>query len=120
MDKAVVKKSAEAEYLEHDWGELHWFAAGRFGNSDEMTFGKCVLRPGCGNPPHSHSNCEEILHVLSGYIRHYVDGQGDVEMVPGDTITIPPNIRHSAENVGDEDAHLMIAFSSPERETKGE
>lgn len=120
MDKAIVKKNADAEHLEHDWGELHWFAAGRLGNSGEMTFGKCVLRPGRGNPAHLHPNCEEILHVLSGRIRHYVKGQDDIEMEPGDTITIPPNVSHSAENIGSQDAHLMVAFSSPEREARGE
>ena len=112
MNKAIVKRSAGAEHLEFDWGELHWFASGKLGNSKEMTVGECVLRPACGNPAHQHPNCEEILHVLSGRIKHYVDGMDDVEMEPGDTITIAPHIAHSAENIGKEDAHLMIAFSS--------
>ena len=120
MEKAVVRRAAEAARSEQDWGELHWFASGALGNSQRMTLGKCVLRPGRRNPTHLHPDCEEILHVLSGRIRHYVEGQEEVEMGPGDTITIPPGLRHHARNTGGEEAVLLVVFSSPERRVEGE
>jgi quercetin dioxygenase-like cupin family protein len=38
----------------------------------------------------------------------------------GDAISIPPNFKHQARNIGDEDAILHISFSSADRQTVGE
>ncbi len=117
--KLLRKPDAVVE--SYPWGELHWFASGKLGNSEHMTLGKCILRPGCSNRAHHHPNCEEILHVLSGTIKHYVAGVEEaVEMGPGDTIVIPPLVQHNAENTGAREAELVIVFSSPERQTRGE
>ena len=106
--------------MDFPWGSLHWYAGAPSGNSDTMTLGRCVLKPGQANPKHYHPNCEEILHVLSGEIEHFVDGQGWFRMSPGDTVSIAANVWHHARNVGSADAHLLISFSSPNRQTIGE
>jgi len=82
-----------------------------------MTLGRCVLLPGQENGEHYHPNCEEILHVLSGRIEHYVEHTGWLEMKEGDTITIHAGVRHQARNCGTTGAHLLICFSSAQRET---
>ena len=105
---------------QHDWGELTWYASGALGNSDHMTLGTCTLKPGCENPVHSHANCEEVLHVLAGHVRHWVEGQAEIEMGAGDTLTIPPHVSHNATNVGLECAVLLVAFSTPDRKVEGE
>ena len=119
MKEAVVLKANEAVVEEFDWGRLYWFASGKLGNSDKMTIGKCIIKPGYENPRHKHSNCQEVLHVLAGKILHYVEDKY-FQMSSGDTITIPSGLLHSAKNTGSEDAILMIAFSSAERQTQGE
>lgn len=116
----ALKTAAEQERMTFDWGELHWYAGAPGGNSDHQTVGRCILRPGAANPKHYHHNCEEILYVLDGTIEHFVDGQGWITMRTGDTITIAANVWHHARNVGSADAHLLICFSSPNRETIGE
>ncbi len=118
LNKPVVKAN-EAVVQEFDWGQLHWFANGKLGNSGEMTLGQCVIKPGCENPRHLHPNCEEILYVISGTIAHSLEDDS-FEMGPGDTVVIPPNLMHNARNVGSETAVMMIAFSAPERQTEGE
>lgn len=120
MKDFVVIRSSEASKQDFEWGMLYWYANAQAGNSEEMTVGKCVIRPGCRNPGHSHPNCEEVLHLLRGRIRHYVQGGESFEMGPGDTISIRPNVSHYAENVGDEPAEMMIAFSTADRQTRGE
>ncbi len=120
MKKPTILRASDVVVQTMDWGSLTWYASGRQGNSEAMTVGRCVIRPDRGNPRHRHPNCEEILHVLSGRIRHTVDGRTEAEMAPGDTITIPAGVAHNARNVGPEDAVLAICYSSPERETKGE
>ena len=102
-----------------DWGELTWFANARLGNSDEMTLGQCRIKVGYENPRHYHPNCEEILYVTQGQITHTV-GDEAMTMFVGDTIVIPPNLLHNARNTGDEEAVMIIVFSSAHRQTVGE
>jgi quercetin dioxygenase-like cupin family protein len=102
------------------WGELTWFANRELGNSEEMTIGRCVLKPGERNPRHYHPNCSEILVVISGRISHTSGPDQETEMGEGDTVTIPPNAWHCARNIGPGEAVLFIAFSSADRKTIGE
>jgi len=111
---------AHAAKSEFDWGNLTWFAGGSLGNSTEMTVGRCILKPGQGNPRHYHPNCSEILVVIRGSIEHTGPDGGKVKMNEGDTVTVPPNIRHHATNIGETEAVLFIAFSSADRQTVGE
>ncbi len=118
VNKPVLAAS-EAVVQQFDWGRLDWFVNAQIGNSNDMTLGKCTIRPGSENPRHYHPNCEEILQVISGKIAHTM-GDDVFEMGPGDTIVIPPNIMHNARNVGSQDAVMTIAFSAADRQTIGE
>jgi len=120
MDRYELRSADAVETVEFDWGRLHWYASGALGNSEHLTVGQCVIRPGCANPSHGHPDCEEVLHLLRGRIEHAVAGKDTVPMEAGDTITIAPGVRHSARNVGSEDAHMLICFSTRERKTVGE
>jgi quercetin dioxygenase-like cupin family protein len=120
MDQPKILKASDRQVLPQEWGKLVWFASGKLGNSAEMTLGQCVLNPGQANPPHSHPNCCEILHVARGRIAHTVEGGKDVELGEGDTITIPRDFPHRAKNIGEGEAVLSIAFSSADRQVKGE
>ena len=101
--------------IEMDWGTLEWFAGREVGNSETMTFGRCVIFPGKANPRHYHPNCDEILHVVTGRVRHSL-GDDYVELGAGDTISIPTGTVHNAECISDEPAVAFIAFSSADRE----
>ncbi len=101
------------------WGRLVWMVAGRLGNSDQLTVGKCFIAPGAANPRHSHPNCDEVLHVLSGEIEHSLDGKA-YRLGVGETITIPMGSVHNARNLGVEEAVLLIVFSSADRQTIAE
>ena len=120
MQKATILKADECEVLTTEWGTLTWFASAKLQNSREMTVGRCIIKPGCENPLHSHPNCSEILVVAHGTIMHTIEDGEEVEMKPGDTITLPPNLLHKARNASDEEAVLFIAFSSADRQTVGE
>ena len=116
MNEKTVLPASEATVQEFDWGELVWYANGKMGNSATMTFGRAVLKPGHDNFRHSHPNCEEILHVLSGHIVHSLEDEL-FPMGPGDTIVIPANVVHNASNDGDDVAIMTIMFSTPDRQT---
>jgi len=116
MNEKTVLSASDATVQEFDWGELVWYANGKMGNSATMTFGRAVLKPGHENFRHSHPNCEEILHVLSGHIVHSLEDEL-FPMGPGDTIVIPANVVHNASNDGDDVAIMTIMFSTPDRQT---
>ncbi|HCE42562.1 MAG TPA: cupin domain-containing protein [Lentisphaeria bacterium] len=116
MKKTRILKLKNADKIETDWGGLTWYAGRKLGNTESMTIGKCVIRPGCENPLHSHPNCSEILTVIEGKISHVIEDGKEVEMEAGDTISVPPNIPHKARNIGTCDAIMYISFDSADRE----
>lgn len=101
----------------YPWGQLTWYASDKIGNTDNMTLGECLIKPGQQNSRHYHPNCTEILHLVKGTIIHEYEGTQDVLMHEGDTITIPMNVKHHAKNIGVEDAVMLISFSSGDRQT---
>ena len=115
-----VLPQSEAQRQEFSWGNLTWFANRALGNSDDMTVGRCILKPGRTNGRHYHPNCSETLVVIQGRIRHTFTGGRETELSEGDTVVIPANVRHSATNIGEIDAVLFITFSSADRQTVGE
>lgn len=119
-NRIKVLPATKCSRIAGDWGELTWNASAELGNASELTVGQCRLYPGQKNPLHQHPNCEEVLVVTQGTISHTVKG-GEVAILKcNDTVTIPRGILHQAHNIGDKDAILFIAFSSPQRETQGE
>lgn len=102
-----------------DWGSLTWYVSKEIGGLEDITVGKCVIKPGYSNPMHLHPNCKEILQVQEGTIIHSYEGQ-EIRMVKGETIIIPASILHNATNIGDDDAQLTIVFTTGERKTIGE
>ena len=117
---AVVNTMGQMETQEHDWGPITWLVSGAIGNSDSMTFGSVVIRTGCGNPAHAHDNCDEILHLLEGELDHAVGADEVFHMRAGDTITLPAGVMHSARSVGEGDAVMVVAYSDPDRQVRGE
>lgn len=121
MSSAIrLLSTSQSEKIDFPWGQLTWFANRALGNSEELTLGRCILKPGQANPRHYHPNCSEILTVLHGRIRHTLSDASETEMQEGDTVSVPPNRWHRATNIGDTEAVLLIAFSSADRETIGE
>jgi quercetin dioxygenase-like cupin family protein len=96
---------------------IHWLARKATNDAKELSFGFTIIHPGGSSPMHRHPNCEEVLHLLKGEIDQVVEGMKTLRMKPGDTITIPRNRKHRAIAVGQTPAEMIVAFSSPERET---
>lgn len=119
LRESVVMRAEDVEVLPMDWGRLEWYVTGPLGNSDTLTTGLAVVSPGKSNPRHYHPNCDEVLTVLKGRIRHTMNDV-TVEMKAGDTVSIPEGTYHNATNIGDEDAYLAISFNNAWREVVGE
>ena len=60
-------------------------------------------------PPHSHNDCEECIHVLSGRGLFCTDDAKHA-LQPGDTILVPPGELHVTRNTGDTPLVLLCFF----------
>jgi len=119
IDAAIVIPAVNNQVVQYPWGHLTWYVSRELKNSDTMTVGEAVIKPGQENPRHFHPNCDEVLHVIKGHILQTM-GDKSVEMKEGDTVSIPAGIHHNAKNIGTEDAVLAISYSSATRQVIGE
>ena len=97
-----------------DWGTLHWLASASIGNATGLTLGRVRIEAGAANPRHVHDNCEEVLYLLTGRLRHSI-GDETVELGPGDVLVVGPGIVHHAEAIADAPADMIVAYSSADR-----
>jgi quercetin dioxygenase-like cupin family protein/type 1 glutamine amidotransferase len=119
VTEAVVTRRSDHKVIDYPWGQLTWYVSRELKNSDTMTVGQAMIKPGQQNPRHFHPNCDEVLTVLQGRILHSMNDR-TVEMRVGDTVSIPMGVMHNASNIGTEDAVLAISFSSADRQVVGE
>jgi quercetin dioxygenase-like cupin family protein len=118
--EAQVKTLDELDTIEFPWGRITWLVSGDIGNSEALTAGRVVIRKGERNGEHYHDNCEEILHLLQGELEHTAGPDRLFHMRAGDTITVPAGIPHYATSVGDEDAVMIVCYSTAHRHMQGE
>jgi quercetin dioxygenase-like cupin family protein/type 1 glutamine amidotransferase len=118
-EAVAVRRPTDYQSIDYPWGHLTWYVSRELKNSDAMTVGEAVIKPGQENPRHFHPNCDEVLHVLRGRILQSMNDK-TVEMHEGDTVTIPAGVHHNARNIGTEDAVLSLSYSSADRQTIGE
>ena len=108
------RKHAESKTDHQRWGRLTWLASEELTGS-HITLGRVVIKAGQANPMHAHDNCEEVLYLLQGRLEHTF-GEETVILEAGDTIVVPPGKMHNAVSIGDSDAHMMVAYSSGQRD----
>ena len=111
--ESCVRTALEAAEgrIDEDWGSLCWLASRKIGNAEGLTLGRVVIRPGMSNPRHIHPDCEEALYLLTGRLEHSM-GDQKVILEAGDTIVLDAGIPHDARNIGDEDADMIVVYSS--------
>jgi quercetin dioxygenase-like cupin family protein len=75
----------------------------------------CVIRVPAGQtvkPAHSHPNGEEVIYIIRGSGRVYVDGE--VEAVrEGTTVLFPQGSVHMLQNSGQEEMKVICFFAPP-------
>lgn len=116
LDQPLVTRSDEFRPESTPGAKLLWGVSAALGNSERMTVGWCLLDPGAANGRHYHPNCDEVLAVVRGRIIHSWNST-EIEMSEGDVISLPQGVVHNARNIGDQQAQLLICFSSADRQT---
>ena len=116
MGHSVLKADeAHSRRIDEDWGSLTWLAGHKVGNAERLTVGRVLITKGRANPRHGHPNCEEVLYLLRGRLEHTM-GDEKVVLEAGDTLVVSPGVFHNATNIGDEDADMIVAYSSGDRQ----
>lgn len=106
---------AETSTSRHSWGTLTWLASRDLQNTDHTAMAYVVIEKGQQNPRHRHNACAELLHLIRGELDHTV-GDEHFHLSSGDTINIPAGVFHNAVNTGGEDAHMIVVYSTAERD----
>ncbi|MCX5662789.1 MAG: cupin domain-containing protein [Planctomycetota bacterium] len=115
MAEHVHLPAAAAQPKGQDWGQLLWLAGKAQGNAQGLTLGRVTIKAGMNNPRHRHNRCEEVLYLMAGELVHTV-GDASVRLKAGDTLTIPRGAFHGATSVGREDADMIVAYDSADRD----
>jgi quercetin dioxygenase-like cupin family protein len=110
-----VRRDIGAAAETTDFGSVQWVVREDDPPGAEQTIGLATFDAGKSNVEHVHPNCEEVVYVLSGAVRHTLGGQ-ETMLRAGDLIVVPRNTPHRLINDADSAARTFIVFSSPDRQ----
>jgi quercetin dioxygenase-like cupin family protein len=82
---------------------------------DAKHLSMCVIRVQPGQtvkPAHSHPNGEEVIYILSGSGRVFVDGAID-SVRAGTAVLFPQGAVHMLQNTGSEEMKVACFFAPP-------
>ena len=77
-----------------------------------VSLGLSIFPPGSAPTGHVHDSQEEVVYVLEGHGR-LVTEECVMALNPGNTVYIPPGVRHSTEAFDDQPLRLLTVFSPP-------
>lgn len=97
-----------------DWGSMVWLIDDDLATSPGLSLAKMTVNANSSSEAHSHSDCTETIHVLSGQIRQR-RGDAWIELAAGETTFIPAGLVHQTQALGFDPAALLIAYSSGSR-----
>ena len=75
---------------------------------------RLTIHPGKSGERHRHPGSDEVLILIRGNVRVHTPTE-DFMVQPGDGLTILGGLTHQIENVGDEDADMVLVYSSGDR-----
>jgi len=107
---AAVPKSVPWDHIERE--QLTPLLQRQYFSTPQLTIGRFELKKGCFIPEHHHHN-EQVTSVFQGALKLSFRGH-DVIVRPGETVSIPPNLPHSAEAL--EDTLVIDVFTPPRRD----
>lgn len=101
-----VKKSA-------DWGSQVWLASKSLSGTS-LAVTRLTIHPGKSGERHRHPNADEVLILFRGKVCVHTPPERFM-LQEGDALSIPGGLSHQIENVGDEDADMVLVYSSGDR-----
>jgi quercetin dioxygenase-like cupin family protein len=100
------------------YGSLRWLARS---DSDQDSTALVVVEvtftPGNGHPFHYHPEQDEVIYVLEGSVRQWVDQ--DLHLLKaGDAVFVPRGTVHGSMNRSNADARVLVIRAKPQSATQ--
>ncbi|MEA2366175.1 MAG: hypothetical protein QOI32_1687 [Thermoleophilaceae bacterium] len=108
----IEKLERVEPFITKDGSEIRELAGTPTGNSVNQSLAEASVPPGAETEEHHHGVSEEIYFFTSGSGRLRL-GDEETNVSAGDTIVIPPGVRHKLWNSGDEPLKLLCCCSPP-------
>jgi quercetin dioxygenase-like cupin family protein len=110
---SIVKRERELSWEPHPYLpiQIKPFVS-RKGDQADVTIFLVKLPAGKEIPDHVHETQEDIIFIVSGKAKMWIDGVGDFTLEPGTFVRVPKNTRHRMYAVT-EDILNYDVFSPP-------
>jgi len=93
---------------------MQWLMEDKISPEAGISLARMTIASGVLSESHFHSNCSETIHVENGLIRQRI-GEDWMTLRTGETCVIPRGTVHQTENIGIDEAILMVCYSSGSR-----
>ena len=111
MSYVINENDVEAKDL--PGRSLKWLYTPDMKQAEGFTFNVVIIEPGnTVKPAHSHKNNEELIYIVSGTGKAYIDG--DVyDVSAGSAVLFSKGSVHMVRNSGSEDMKVACFFTPP-------
>ena len=94
------------------YGSLRWFSRPEALNTTAMIAVEVTFTPGNGHPFHFHPEQDELIYVLEGEVRQWVDQVLHV-LQAGDSVFVPHGTVHGSMNASSVDSRILVVRVRP-------
>ena len=63
-------------------------------------------------PEHVHETSEDIIYTLKGSAKIWIEGQGEIDLIPGRVVRVPRNVKHRVYDISS-DFLVYDVFAPP-------
>jgi quercetin dioxygenase-like cupin family protein len=110
---SYIVNENEVEAKELPGRSLKWLFTPEMKQAVGLTFNVVTIKAGnTVKPAHSHKNNEELVYIVSGSGKAYIDGKV-FEVGAGSAVLFSPGSIHMLRNSGDTDMKVACFFTPP-------
>ncbi len=111
----IVRLEDRQPFITADGSTIRELAGLPSGNSSQQSLAEATVPPGAQTVEHYHRTTEEIYVFVRGGGRMRL-GDEEADIRAGDTVVIPPGVRHKLWNEGSEPLVLLCCCAPPYRD----
>ncbi len=109
MKNIVYENQIEVQHL--PGRDLQWLFTPEQNVSDSFSMNVVVIKPGCTvSPAHSHPEKEEIIYIVDGHGKAYIDGEVH-DIYRGTAVLFTKKSVHMLRNTGSTDMKVVCFFT---------
>lgn len=109
MKNIVYENQIEVQHL--PGRDLQWLFTPEQNVSDSFSMNVVVIKPGCTvSPAHSHPEKEEIIYIVDGQGKAYIDGEVH-DIYKGTAVLFAKKSVHMLRNTGSTDMKVVCFFT---------